>query len=704
MAGKPNVAPRSLASRLFATLGLLLLVLVGVAAIGVASFRDTLEALESFRGETVVDSGRIDRVRGLLVQADDAGEDFVESGGVADDASFRSLSTWIDAGFEDLSGLRDHRERALAMEARDRWREAKADLGAAADAVAAGARGDLLDPFHDHIDQAGELLVDLLRLEVLEVRSEIVALRGRARFQLIASLITLVVGALLASALARRAHRAIVRPLRRLDAAAASLGSDDLTHRVEIEGDRELASLGTSFNLMAAKLEASRRELQHQALHDPLTGLPNRILFLDRMAHAIARSERRDTPVSVLYLDLDGFKNVNDTFGHEAGDRVLRAVADRLRSAVRAEDTVARLGGDEFGILMEVGTEAAVHAAERLSELFVGDWSSTAEALDTGISIGVTTRTLSEPLDELLAQADRAMYAAKAEGKGRFEVFRPEIADVVRRIGSLHDDLQRAIERDEFVVRYQPVVDLATATVVGVEALVRWQHPERGLLPPSEFLPEAERTGHVIPIDRTVLRRSAAQVRSWQERIEGAASLGLHVNLSARQLRHPGLTEEIREALAGSGLAPEHLVLEITETTLIQDPEAAAEELAKLKSLGVRLALDDFGTGFSSLSHLMRFPIDEIKIDRSFISAVTPAGEDPAVVRAMVELGSRLGLVVVAEGTENRDQVAYLRSVGCEQAQGFLFSRPVDAEEFERQLVGPQAVAISEPDGIAATG
>jgi diguanylate cyclase (GGDEF)-like protein len=493
-----------------------------------------------------------------------------------------------------------------------------------------------------------------------------------------------------------------------LEEAAGRFGSDDFTYLIDVSGDDELAHVSSAFNSMAEKLKVSREALHQQALHDQLTGLPNRTLFVERVERAIARAERRKTPVSAMYLDVDNFKEINDTFGHQAGDEVLIAVAERLKGALRTEDTASRLGGDEFGVLLEEDVDGATRAAERLIGALVGTYAVTAGELQVGVSIGVAARQGAEELDELLRQADAAMYLAKASGKGGWRVFGPDIDAALLGIRSPVTELQRAIDDRGFVVHYQPVLDLQSGRIDGVEALVRWDHPERGLLAPSEFLQEAEDTGHILAIDRWILREACHQVRAWQKDLPGAEDLSVHVNVSARTLQHPGLADEIAEVLRSSGLAPGHLILEITETTLVLDPQAAAGELTQLKALGVRVALDDFGTGFSSLSHLLRFPIDTIKIDRSFVSAVGRDEQRSQLVQAMIDLGGTLGLRVVAEGIETPDQLDFLRTIGCEQGQGYLFAKPLGAPELERFLrekgragaIEPSIAKVLNMDGV----
>ena len=452
-------------------------------------------------------------------------------------------------------------------------------------------------------------------------------------------------------------YRSVTVPLRSLEEAAAHLGREDLSHRIDVRGDDELTRVGSAFNSMAERLQEGREELHHLALHDPLTGLPNRALFLEQLQHAIARARRKRTHVSVLYLDLDGFKSVNDTLGHPAGDELLVGVGERLRRSLREVDTVARLGGDEFGVLLEEELQGATLTAQRLVKQFERPWSLSSGYASVGVSIGVAARDAEEELDELLRQADTAMYAAKASGKGRWRVYSPDLGTTVFTSRSFRAELQQAVEEEQFVVHYQPIMNIGDGSISGVEALVRWNHPRRGILPPSEFLGEAEESGHVVLIDRWVLRESCRQVRAWQTRIPGAEHLSVHVNLSARDLQHEGLADEIGKAVRGSGLAPADVILEITETTLVHDADAVAVELGKLKELHVGLALDDFGTGFSSLSHLYEFPIDIIKIDRSFVGALGIDTRSPDLVKALVELGHTLGLIVVAEGIEEAAQL-----------------------------------------------
>jgi diguanylate cyclase (GGDEF)-like protein len=410
----------------------------------------------------------------------------------------------------------------------------------------------------------------------------------------------------------------------------------------------------------------------HQALHDSLTGLPNRALFLDRLTHALARRAGAGR-VGVLFCDLDRFKTVNDSMGHAAGDQLLVAVAARLSECLRVGDTAARLGGDEFAILIEdVGSEReALSVAERVADVLRAPIVIRGREVFVSSSIGIVVGNGAG--EELLRNADVAMYRAKAEGKGCHALFEPSMrAEVLERI-ELEADLQRAVERDELVVHYQPVMSLADGRLEAFEALVRWQHPTRGLMAPLTFIPLAEETDLIVDIGRWVLETSCVQAQEW--------GTSISVNLSGRQLEQSDLVEVVARALARSGLAPERLWLEITETVLMHDTEATIERLRALKALGVKLAVDDFGTGYSSLRYLRRFPIDLLKMAKPFVDGLNASPDGEALARTILELGVSLGLRTVAEGIEGDDELASLRRLGCDLGQGFLFARPMPAAE-----------------------
>ena len=442
-----------------------------------------------------------------------------------------------------------------------------------------------------------------------------------------------------------------------------------------------------------AELEA---QLAHQAYHDPLTGLANRALLRDRVRHALARQERRPDRVSLLFLDLDDFKTVNDSLGHEAGDRLLVLVAERLRNATRGCDTVARLGGDEFAVLLEATRDDAdaVAVAERVLQALTAPIVLDGSEVAVGGSVGIARAGDEDGADELLRNADVAMYRAKQRGQGGYEIFAPEMHAALLDRLELEADLRRALADGscaDFLVLYQPIVRLDEATVSGLEALVRWQHPRRGLLAPAEFIAAAEATALIVPLGRWVLRQACHQMAAWQRRTAVAPDgtlLTLTVNISGRQLQDPDLVRDVEAALRDSGIVPSSLVLEITETVIMRDTQANLGTLHALKALGARLAIDDFGTGYSSLGYLKQFPIDILKIDKTFVDGVSRGGSEAALARTIVALGDSLALHCVAEGIEADDQREHLQALGCEYGQGYLFAQPLTAEAADAVLRG----------------
>jgi diguanylate cyclase (GGDEF)-like protein len=424
-------------------------------------------------------------------------------------------------------------------------------------------------------------------------------------------------------------------------------------------------------------------ELRRQASQDSLTGLANRGLFADRVAHALARRQRRGT-AAVLFLDLDDFKIVNDSLGHAAGDLLLAGVAERLLLCVRPEDTVARFGGDEFAVLLEETDEAeAVRVASRIGEHLGRPFPLVGHDVHVHASTGIAVG--GDDPEELIANADAVMYSVKGRGKGSYAVFRPEMRLAAVRRSTLKTELESALERQEFELHYQPIVELASGSVVGVEALVRWHHPERGLLPPVEFIGLAEESGVILSIGRWVLARACLQVRAWESTL-GLDGLEVSCNVSPRQLLHGGLVDEVTAALDVSGLAPERLTLEITESAMVGDTEAAIAKLDEVKGLGVRLAIDDFGIGYSSLNYLQRLPVDLIKLDKSFVDTVGPGPDEPVLVDAILQIGRTLRLCTVAEGIEHEHQQARLVELGCDRGQGDYFARPVPAADVAQFL------------------
>jgi diguanylate cyclase (GGDEF)-like protein len=459
-------------------------------------------------------------------------------------------------------------------------------------------------------------------------------------------------------------------------------------HRFTTDDLRLLGALATSaavaleneqLEQSLAQLTELEEELSHQAFHDSLTGLANRARFLDRVEQAVAAAVSPKSPIAVVFVDLDDFKTVNDSLGHEAGDRLLVVVAERLSQALEQDGLAARLGGDEFAALVD-GPVQPDELAARLLTAFERPVELLGGNVQVAASVGVATWTGTESPEELLRNADVAMYAAKARGKNCFEIFTPNMYEVVVERHELAAKLRRGVQQREFVTHYQPIVDLADNRIVGMEALVRWNHPERGLLAPDVFLPLAEEKGHILPIGRQVLDEAVSHIQEVDRLLPSALPF-ITVNLSALQLVDPELIGCVRDVLVGTGLDPSRLVVEITETAVMDDPVATRQQLVLLQEMGLRLALDDFGTGYSSLSHLRSFPIDYLKIAKPFVDGLLRGREELALFRAIIHLGQVLGLTVIAEGVESVAQVVELRRLGCDQAQGFYFSRPVPAAE-----------------------
>ena len=466
----------------------------------------------------------------------------------------------------------------------------------------------------------------------------------------------------------------------------------ELEHQRAEQAEKHVAELNNYIaeqERISRVLEETKEHFRHAAFHDSLTGLPNRAMFTELLKAEIESSKRRGEHMfAVLFLDLDRFKNINDSLGHTHGDLLLVAFAERLERTLRPIDTLARFGGDEFAILLSGMSDAtdAVRVAQRiqdeLSQPFVLDKNSAFATASIGIAL--SSSGYDRP-DDILRDADIAMYRAKENGKARYEVFDHGMhARAVSRL-QLESDLRQAIERNEFCVYYQPIVSLETGRLAGFEALVRWNHPRRGLVSPADFIPVAEETGLIVPIGEWVLNEACARVRQWQIDSPSHRSLSLSVNLSARQVAQPDLLNRIKEALENSKLNSHCLKLEITESVVMENAEAAAQMFKQLRSLGVQLSIDDFGTGYSSLSYLHRFPLNYLKIDRSFVSRLT-TDNDNAIVRTISTLARNLGMEVIAEGIETEEQFQQLKMLGCEYGQGYLFSRPVANEGVDHLL------------------
>jgi diguanylate cyclase (GGDEF)-like protein len=452
---------------------------------------------------------------------------------------------------------------------------------------------------------------------------------------------------------------------------AVQEGAQDYLVKGRVDG----AAIGRSITY-ASERKALEMQMAHKAMHDSLTELPNRTLFHDRLKHAVMRAKRHQSLLGVMFIDLDGFKPINDGLGHDVGDLLLRALGRRLQEGLRASDTAARFGGDEFMVLCEdvADEQHVISIAERLQGAIAEPFMIAGHELTVSSSMGIVVSSgHEESADSLIRNADAAMYRAKRQGVS-YEMFDDGMRSRVRARARTESDLHRAIEEREFRLLYQPQVDLRSGKIVGLEALLRWDHPERGVVEPAEFLWLAEETGLITKIGEWALRQSCLQARAWGAR--NGAPLRVSVNLSARQHRDAGLVDLVERILTETRTDPETLCLEITESVVVNDAESAGATLRALKGLGVKLSIDEFGTGHSSLGSLKHFPLDMLKVDRSFVSGLGTDPEDAAIVTAIINLAHSLGLGTVADGVETKEQVDELRSLGCDVGQGFYFARP----------------------------
>jgi diguanylate cyclase (GGDEF)-like protein/PAS domain S-box-containing protein len=489
---------------------------------------------------------------------------------------------------------------------------------------------------------------------------------------------------------------------------------DERQRVVEIHGtnmDAEPAIGGRLLNLRdTTDRKGMEEQLKRMALHDPLTLLANRSLFRDRVEHAVAVSKRNGRGVAVVFVDLDNFKPINDSFGHAVGDRVLHKSAQRLVKSTRGGDTVARLGGDEFAVLLEnlTGKEQVFEIAARIVESLQERLDLPDGDMRVSASVGVAFSTADDGVEELMRNADVAMYAAKSAGKGRYVVYEPSMQNAASERKELEAEIDKAFRESHFLLYYQPIVELHSGYLLGVEALIRWRHPQRGLVMPAEFIPVAEETGQIVPLGRWVLAQACREVKVWQARLPEGRQVRVSVNVSAVQLAKSDICADVKRALAISEIDPGCLVIELTESALMQNTESVLATLIQLKTLGVRVAIDDFGTGYSSLSYLHRFPIDILKIDRSFVERLggVDGGEDFA--RAIITLGNTLDLEVVAEGIELEHQQRGLIELGCVAGQGYYYSRPAMLHELEYSvhMARRRTLADTLPQGarITATG
>ena len=505
--------------------------------------------------------------------------------------------------------------------------------------------------------------------------------------------------------------RSLLRQLRQALTIAQTVAAGDLSSRIEVSSHDETGQLLQALQDMNDSLVRSVDEhkrleklLQHQASHDTLTGLPNRALLQDRLKQAIATATRSPAPIWIIFVDLDRFKLVNDSLGHKAGDAMLKQVAARLQAAVREADTVARLGGDEFVLVLPERVDGSgclsASVVQRILDAVAQPMTIEGHEFVTTCSMGIAVHPHDGADGEtLMTHADIAMYYAKEVGRNNFRFYAPAMdARILERL-RLEGELRHALDRNEFELHYQPQVDLRSGRIVGMESLIRWNHPELGMVPPAHFIALAEETGLIVPIGAWVIRTACAQNKAWQR--AGLGRLRVAVNLSARQFAQKNLAESIMRILADTGLAAQDLEIELTESMVMTDVERAVGVLADLKAIGVQLSIDDFGTGYSSLSYLKRFPIHVLKIDQSFVRDIAAGEDDAAIVALIISLAHSLKLNVIAEGVETPEQLAYLNEHGCDEMQGYFFSKPVPAAAFENMLREGKCLAL-EWDGAAA--
>lgn len=451
-----------------------------------------------------------------------------------------------------------------------------------------------------------------------------------------------------------------------------------------------------------SELKEAERQISHQAFHDTLTNLPNRALFMEHLNMAIKRGKRHiDYHFAVLYLDIDRFKLVNDSLGHSVGDNLLKAFSDRIQECLRELDTLARLGGDEFVILLEdiEDEDYASIVAERLQKALKRPFLVNGKEVFAPASFGVVLNTKDYDLPEdIIRDADAAMYHAKEKGRAQFKVFDKKLHEKALHLLQRETDLRKAIHRQEFVTHYQPIVSLKSRSVVGFEALIRWNHPQLGLIYPGSFISIAEETGLIIPITRLILQEACSDLKSWQEQIQDLQKLTMNINISSKHFLLPSLLDDIKEILNNTDLPPDHLKLEITETALMEDVEETVRHVNRMRDYGLQIVIDDFGTGYSSLSYLQRLPIDTLKVDRSFVARIqnTPDG-NRNIVEAIISLAHRLDMIVVAEGVENQEQYSILLDMKCQFGQGYLFAKPMAKEDVDKLIHKMQQYAQENP-------
>jgi diguanylate cyclase (GGDEF)-like protein len=690
----------SLKRKIAAGLVVLIVPTVVLGALGIWATGSTTAGFEAAATQHADDALVMIELRDQLITAEWWAMEYVNEGKEKAKLKLIQLIPQIDRNLEALASPRSDAQAEMVMLIGQAWDVAR-PVALDALELPAGASATMdeypLELFHPAMEDAIGRLVDLNVQSVEDMRGEVAAL-GQRRTDLAMGLgITVLLSLGAAFVISRRIRRSVNDPLERLEGAARRFGDQDFEYRVEVASRDEFGRVADAFNAMADRVAESRAEsqgleqqLRHQALHDPLTGLANRTLLSDRITHAVDHTERTGKEIAVLFLDVDDFKRVNDGFGHDAGDVLLRSIGERIQRCVRSVDTAARVGGDEFAILLDDLTEPdqAIHVAERILEsmsfpFLLGDGQEVA----VHPSIGIAVSDEGVAGIELLRRADVAMYAAKIKGKNNYVTYEPSLEEAAAPDRFI-DRLAQGIRNGELQALYQPLVDLTTGGVAGVEALVRWKDPTEGLLTPDKFLPAAEKSGLIVEIDLWMLSEACARTAAWQA--ETGKDITVSVNFSARTLQRDDLVDLVAQALEETGLAPKDLLIEITENVFVHNH--AMWRLAELKELGVRLAIDDFGTGYSSLNYLTRFPVDILKIDRSFVDAIGRDAKGAELARAIAMVAEALELGTVAEGIEDEGQVEPLVDFGVGYGQGFLFAKPLAADALRELLGKPESL------------
>ena len=670
--------------------------LLAVSAAAVVGQEATLDSFAESTDEAMEEALPLARLETLVIQVERNGVLAVLHGDVRGAATYQATRDQMLAAFDALQDTDMTEEGDLASNAETHARRAAGTLDAAlaspGSAVGRAAAANRLEEARTDVEAAVTALDAAGALATADIVAEYRSAEQEQRRLLLGIVALVVLGLAIGLGGGLRLTRTVLGPLAAFGAATRRLGDGDLSHRVDLPRGDEFGALARTFNTMAEELQRQQQELARSARHDALTGLPNRLQLAEHLEAAL----RSGAPTSLLLVDLDGFKSINDTLGHSVGDEVLCGVADRLRRAVRGGDLAVRLGGDEFAVVVAGGEAAGRRTAERVLEAIRPAFPHGDRELFLTASIGVASASGSATgAGDLLRHADLAMYRAKNAGKNDVCVHDAASHDAIEGRMRLATDLPGALERGELVLHYQPVHSIRGGrSVVAVEALMRWQHPTMGQVPPGDFIPLAERSGLIVPIGAWALDEACRQLHEWDDQLGDGSDLQMSVNVSARQLTEGGFPAMVAQTLTRHGVAAGRLVVEITESMLVEDLRSEDGCLTELKRIGVQLAVDDFGTGYSSLSYLPRFPVDQLKIDRSLVEQIDqPRGL--AVAAGIIDLARVLGLEPVAEGIEHAHQLDALGALGCTLGQGFHLARPAPAASITRLLTGSAAEGLA---------